>query len=211
MGEVEEIKRLRKDSGAGIQSAILDIWIPVPHFFEIIFRAMRVFILQAFNVVTRITRWLSIVAAGSMALLMIVNFTDIIGTKFFLKSVSGALDISEELMVLLTLLPLAFIALERGHIRITLLEERLPMAIRFILQMIQYGVAMLITGFVTWRVFIQFLKTVEVMQLKEGIDLPIWPANLAVVIAFGFLTLAWVLLFAKTLVVGIEGKGIGED
>lgn len=172
---------------------------------------MKVFILQAFKVVTQITRWLAIIASVSMAILMIVNFTDIVGTKFFLKSVPGALDISEELMVLLTLLPIAFIALERGHIRITLLEEHLPMAIRLILQMIQYGVGMMITGFVTWRVCVQFLKTVEVVQLKEGIDLPIWPANLAVVIAFGFLTLAWFLLFTKTLVVGIGGKGIRED
>jgi len=36
------------------------------------------------------------------------------------------------------------------------------------------------------------------MQLKEGLDLPVWPANLAVVISFGFLTLVWILLLAKT-------------
>jgi TRAP-type C4-dicarboxylate transport system permease small subunit len=135
---------------------------------------------------------------------MIVNFTDIIGTKFFLRSVPGALDISEELMVLLTLLPIAFVALERGHIRITLLEGRMPLTVRFVLQIIQYVIAMLITGFITWRVFVQFQKTLEFMQLKEGLDLPVWPANLVTVISFGFLTLVWMLLLAKTVVVGLE-------
>lgn len=165
---------------------------------------MKDFVLQALDIATKIARWLAIIAAMSIAVMMVINFTDIIGTKFFLKSVPGALDISEELMVLLTLLPIAFIALERGHIRITLLEKYLPATVRFLLQMIQYIVATLISGFVTWRVFVQFQKTVEVMQLKEGIDLPIWPANLAVVIAFGFLTLVWMLLLAKTLVAGSE-------
>jgi TRAP-type C4-dicarboxylate transport system permease small subunit len=165
---------------------------------------MRNFVLQAFDVATKITRWLAILAAVCIAILMIVNFTDIIGTKFFLRSVPGALDISEELMVFLTLLPIAFIALERGHIRITLLEGRMPPAVRFVLQIIQYVIATLITGFITWRVFVQFQKTLEVMQLKEGIDLPIWPANLAVTISFGFLTLVWMLLLAKTVVVGID-------
>src|SRR4030043_820071 len=160
------------------------------------------FVFQAFDVATKITRWLAIFAAISMAILMIVNFTDIIGTKFFLKSVPGALDISEELMVFMTLLPIAYIALERGHIRITLLEENLSSAVRFVLQIIQYVIATLIIGFMTWRVFAQFRKTIEVVSLKEGIDLPIWPANLAVVIAFGFLTLVWMLLLAKTLIVG---------
>ena len=165
---------------------------------------MRNFVLQAFDIMTKITRWLAILAALCIAILMIINTIDIIGTKFFLRSVPGALDISEELMVFLTLLPIAFIALERGHIRITLLEGRMPPAVRFVLQIIQYVIAMLITGFITWRVFVQFQKTFEVMQLKEGIDLPIWPANLAVAISFGFLTLVWMVLLAKTVVVGLE-------
>jgi TRAP-type C4-dicarboxylate transport system permease small subunit len=165
---------------------------------------MRNVVLRALNIATEITKWLSILAAVSIAVMMIINFTDIIGTKFFLRSVPGALDISEELMVFLTLLPIAFVALERGHIRITLLEEHMPSAVRFVLRMIQYVIATLITGFITWRVFVQFQKTIEVITLKEGLDLPIWPANLAVVISFGFLTLVWVLLLAKTLMVGLE-------
>ena len=156
------------------------------------------FLQQTIDVTTRITRWLAILAAVCMAGLMIVNFTDIIGTKFFLRSVPGALDISEELMVLLTLLPIAFVALERGHIRITLIEGRMPPVFRSILHIIQYLIATLIKGFITWRVFIQFQKVFKVMQLKEGLDLPVWPANLAVVISFGFLTLVWILLLAKT-------------
>ena len=165
---------------------------------------MRNFVLKAFDIITKITKWLAILAAVSIAVLMIVNFTDIIGTKFFLRSVPGALDISEELMVFLTLLPIAFIALERGHIRITLLEGRMPPVVRFVLQIFQYVIATLITGFITWRVFVQFQKTIVVVQLKEGLDLPIWPANLVTVISFGFLTLVWMLLLAKTVVVGLE-------
>jgi len=165
---------------------------------------MRNCVLQALDIATKITRWLAILAAVSIAVMMVVNFADIVGTKFFLRSVPGALDISQELMVLVSLLPLAFIALGRGHIRITLLEEHLPSVVRFILQNVQYVIATLITGFITWRVFVQFQKTVEVMQLKEGLDLPLWPANLAVVISFGFLTLVWILLLAKTWVVGLE-------
>jgi TRAP-type C4-dicarboxylate transport system permease small subunit len=165
---------------------------------------MKNFVLQALDVATKITKWLAILASVSIAVMMVINFADIIGTKFFLRSVPGALDISEELMVLVTLLPLAFIALERGHIRITLLTEHMTPSVRFVLQIIQYIIATLITGFITWRVFVGFQETVKVMDLKEGIDLPIWPANLAVVIAFGFLTLVWALLLAKTVVVGQE-------
>ena len=156
------------------------------------------------DIATKVTRWLVIFAAVSIAVMMLVNFLDIIGSKFFFKSVPGALDISEELMVFLTLLPIAYIALERGHIRITLVEDRMSPRVRFGLHVIQYVMAALITGFITSRVFVQFQKTVKLMQLKEGIDLPIWPANLAVLIAFGFLTIVWIILLAKTLIDGVE-------
>jgi TRAP-type C4-dicarboxylate transport system permease small subunit len=165
---------------------------------------MRNFVLQLFETATKVTRWLAFLAAASIAVLMAVNFIDIIGTKFFLKSIPGALDISEEFMVFMTLLPLAFVALGRGHISITLLEGRMPPTARFVIQIIQYVIATLITGFITWRVFVQFQKTFEVMQLKQGIDWPVWPSNLAVVISFGCLTLVWLLLLAKTLVVGVK-------
>ena len=135
-----------------------------------------------------------------MAVLMLVNFTDIIGTKFFLKSVPGALDISEELMVLVTLLPIAYLALERGHIRITLLEDRLPGSVRHLLRVIQHFLSAIVMGFVTYRVFIQFQKTFKIVQLKQGLDLPIWPANLAVVVAFGFLSFVFLLLFARAII-----------
>jgi TRAP-type C4-dicarboxylate transport system permease small subunit len=165
---------------------------------------MRAITLSLLDIAVKVTRWLTIVAAVCIAFLMFVNFFDIIGSKFFLKSVPGALDISEELMVCLTLLPISYVALERGHIRITLLEERLSPRVQFILRILQYLIATLITGFITWRVFVQFEKTLRIMQLKEGIDLPIWPGNLAVTISFGVLTLVWALLLIKTVVEGVE-------
>lgn len=163
---------------------------------------MKKIILQLLRLATIVSRWLSIVAAISIGVLMVVNFCDIIGTKFFLVSVPGALDISEELMVLLTLLPIAYIALERGHIRITMFIERMPVGIHKALDILQFGIAALISGFITTRVYANFLKTVKFMQLKEGIDLPIWPANLAVVISFGFLTIVFLLLLARTVFIG---------
>ena len=165
-------------------------------------KAMRSLVLNVIGMVTRITRWLVIIAAIAIGFLMAVNFLDIIGTKFFGISLPGALDISEELMVLVTLLPIAYIALERGHIRITLLEEHLHWSVRYALEIAQYALATLITGFVTVRAFAQLRMTLESMELKTGIDLPIWPANVVVVVSFGFLTLVWLLLLAKVLVVG---------
>jgi TRAP-type C4-dicarboxylate transport system permease small subunit len=80
--------------------------------------------------------------------------------------------------------------------------DRMPAGFRVAMDILQHGIAALTSGFITTRVYANFIKSTKFMQLKEGIDLPIWPANLAVVISFGFLTLVFLLLFAKAIFIG---------
>jgi TRAP-type C4-dicarboxylate transport system permease small subunit len=166
---------------------------------------MKKIILQLFDWTEIISKWLTVLAACCIAIMMVIVFADIVGTKFFKVSIPGALDISEELMVFLTLLPLAYLAAQKGHINITLVESRLSPGPRFILDIIKYGIATVITGIITWRVYFGFLKAYQVMELKGGLNMPTWPANLVTVIAFGFLTLVWFLQLAKTLLSRSEG------
>ncbi len=165
---------------------------------------MRSFLPRSIDIVTRISRWLAILGAVCLAVMMIINVIDIVASKWFQWSIPGALDISEELMVFLTILPIAYIALERGHIMISVVKDRLSRKGQFALLVLRYAMGTLVMGFFTWRTFTQFQNTIVVGQLKAGIALPIWPANLAVVLGFGFLTLVWLLLLVKALNEGLE-------
>jgi TRAP-type C4-dicarboxylate transport system permease small subunit len=165
---------------------------------------MKRLVLLLFDWTERIAKWLTILASCCIAVMMVVIFLDIMGTKFFSVSIPGALDISEELMVFMTLFPLAYLAAKKSHVNITILETRFSPVACFIIDIIKYVIATGITGMITWRVFVQFQTTYAVMQLKSGLDMPTWPANLGTVIAFGFLTLVWFLQLAKTLVTGVD-------
>lgn len=95
--------------------------------------------------------------------------------------------------------------LERGHINISMLEERLPQAGRFACLIITCLVGLVIAGFVCWRTFTQFQFAFEGQLGKTGFtQLPIWPSNLVVTISFGFFALTWLLLLIKALAVGVE-------
>lgn len=165
---------------------------------------MKDLIMDVIEIATQVTKWLVFIAAIAIGVMAIINFTDVVLAKFFKHSIPGALDITEEVMVLVALFPVAYIALERGHIHISILRNRMGPALRFCVEIFQYILATLISGFITVRVFAQFQTTLATMTLKEGIDMPIWPANLATAIAFAFLTIVWILLLARTLVTGVE-------
>jgi len=165
---------------------------------------MKDLILDIIEIATQVTKWLVFIAAIAIGVMAIINFTDVVLAKFFKHSVPGALDITEETMVLVALFPIAYLSLERGHIHISILRNIMSPVLRFGVEIFQYILAALISGFITTRVFAKFQTTFATMTLKEGIDLPIWPANLATVIAFAFLTIVWILLLARTLVSGVE-------
>jgi TRAP-type C4-dicarboxylate transport system permease small subunit len=165
---------------------------------------MKDLVFHLIEISKKVTRWLVVVAAMGIGVIAIILFVDIVLAKFFHKSVPGALDITEEIMVLVALFPLAYIALERGHIYVSIVRNNMRPVVCFIVEIFQFLIAALISGFITVRTFAQFQTALSTMTLKEGIDLPIWPANLATTIAFGFLTLVWVLLLARTLVAGVE-------
>ncbi|HJX03494.1 MAG TPA: TRAP transporter small permease [Dehalococcoidia bacterium] len=150
------------------------------------------------GIVTKICRWLVYIAAGCLAIGMILNTVDVVAAKWLGWSIPGALDITEELMVYITILPIAYLALERDHIRITIVQERASSGVRKALKILSYTIGVLVMGFMTWRVFTRFVYAVEAMELKKGIDLPIWPANLAVVLGFAFLAFVYILLLIKT-------------
>lgn len=165
---------------------------------------MKDLVLGIIEIATKVTKWLVYIAAIAIGVMAIINFTDVVLAKFFKHSVPGALDITEEVMVLVALFPISYLALERGHIHISILRNIMSPVLRFIVEIFQYILAALICGFITARVFARFQATLASMTLKEGIDLPTWPANLATTIAFAFMTIVWILLLARTLVSGVK-------
>lgn len=142
----------------------------------------------------RISLVLTVFSSFCLGILMILNVVDIVGTKFLYRSIPGALDISEELMVFLTILPISYIAITKDHIRITLVETRMPTSVRQILKFLRYSVGAFISGFLSYRTFDYFLLALRLKQLKKGIDLPIWPASLVVCVGFGLLCFAWLIM-----------------
>lgn len=143
----------------------------------------------------------ALIWAGAAALLgaMVLNVLDVLGTKLLGTSIPGTIDFTEEFMVFLTMLPLAHVALEKRHIRFSLIEERLPLRFRGFLQAFQALLALLICAFASWRAYFHLEQVLETMELKKGVDFPVWPAAFVVCFSFGLLSLAWAMLFAEVL------------
>ena len=146
------------------------------------------------NTVHKMARVAAWVAMALTFFMMLLVTADVVGTKFFNKPVPGMAEIAEELVVLLVFLGLAFTEAEIGHLRITILFDRLSQKWRQILNILGYYVlGLVIVAILSWRSFILLKNFIAIGSMKQGIiSFPLWP--FAVLIALSSLIFAFVLL-----------------
>jgi len=161
---------------------------------------------KVIDIVTTVTKWLTIVSAICIAAMLLVNIIEVIGRKWFNWSLIGYLELTEQLMVFVSILPMAYIAMERGHIRITMVSDRLPAAGRFALEIFGYVLGIIVMVFCTWRAFAQMQYAMKIHLSTNTLSIPIWPTNLVIMIGFGLLFFSWLLLLIKKIVIAVQTK-----
>jgi len=150
--------------------------------------------------ITSVNKWLSFVAAFFGALIMIIATADVITAKFFATSVPGGKHLIEEFNAVVVFLALAYVTQERGHIRITLLEQRMPARVAHVFRLLGHALGALIVGFCTWRAWVLVLDSFAQHSYKYGaIDFPLWPFQMMVVLGCALFTITFIMLFIREL------------
>jgi TRAP-type C4-dicarboxylate transport system permease small subunit len=150
--------------------------------------------------ITSIDKWLSYIAAVFGALIMIIATVDVITAKIFSVSVPGGKQMIEEFNVIIVFLAIPFVAVERGHINISLFDRFLSDIVAKILKLFSHALGACVTGFCTWRAWVLLADSIAQHTYKYGaIDFPLWPFQLVVLVGFGLLAVSFIILFIKTL------------
>jgi TRAP-type transport system small permease protein len=100
------------------------------------------FIESVINILTTILRWIGYVVLTLMTLVM---FSDVCGRYLLNKPITGDLEMSELLMVILAASAIVYTCSQRGHISVDVISTRLSKRTQIVLKRI--GSAL---GFVTW-------------------------------------------------------------
>ena len=166
---------------------------------------VRNWLLSADSVVTRITKWLSFIAAACVGFIMALAVVDVLSSKFFHQPLPGAVQFIAELNVLLIFLAIAYVAQERGHIRITILERFMSAGQIYASKLFGYVMGILVIGFCSWRTVALVQYAIVGRIYKAGtVDFPIWPSNMAVLLGFTFLTITFIFLLGRAIIAGAK-------
>lgn len=152
------------------------------------------------NLLSRVAKWFVYVAAASAGVMMAIAVIDVIGSKFFNRGILGTGEMIEELNIILVFMAVAYVQLDRGHIRIAIIENVLAPWANHILVMFGNLMGIFIFAFMSWRTLVLLKKHILIQVTKEGaIHFLLWPFSLAMFMGLVLLTIVYVAVFIKGL------------
>lgn len=141
----------------------------------------------------RLTSLFSGVSALALFAMMALTFADVFARKFLPNSLTGAVELTELLMMVMIYfaLPLASIAGE--HIVFDLLDRVVPQAVLRWQHRISHGLTALIFGGAAWLVWTRAVRTLAQGDQTSALEIKIAPYHYmaAVMLALTALMHAW--------------------
>lgn len=127
------------------------------------------------DIVKKIAFFMSLVSYGGVVAIMLVNVLDVIMSKVMNKSITGAYEISEVLLLCTVMASFAYGQTKKTHINITLFIKPLPVAIKFLI----YGLmGLLSTGtavLVGYAAMLQAQSSMLKGAVTSVLMIPIYP------------------------------------
>jgi TRAP-type C4-dicarboxylate transport system permease small subunit len=156
---------------------------------------------------TRVCKGTSVFAAFCGALMMTIAVLEVINRTLFRFVIPMGVEFIEELNVYLVFLVIAYVALQRGHIRITVLERLFPTAVIYVLRIFGYLLGIAIFGIAAWQTWNFTVYAYGVPMEKFGPwDFDRWPFIAGLFFGWACLVVAFMVLIGRAIRAWSKGE-----
>ncbi len=146
-----------------------------------------------------ISKFLNIFAAVAVTLMMLLTCADVL-LRFFRYPVPGTYEIVGFLGAIMVSFSLALTSLEKSHIAVEFIVEKLPEKFQKIIDQINSLICTILFGLICWYSIINALDYHESGQVSETLQMPIYPFISGVAFGFGLLSVVLFLRFINGFV-----------
>jgi len=151
------------------------------------------------RIIDWISRVLAYLAMGLLIFMMLFITVSVCGRYFFSQPIPDDLIIMQALLVVVVFLPFAYVQIEKAHLSVTILTDRMPPMGRFICEQFGLLIGIIFMAIVAAASFGDAQTAFNDGAIFEGtLEIPEWPARGSVFVGTG-------LLFLKLLVDFIQG------
>jgi TRAP-type C4-dicarboxylate transport system permease small subunit len=131
----------------------------------------------------KLTKYGIYLISAPLGLMTLIEVLNVLGRKFFIPF-PCALESVESLLVICIYMGVSIVALEGGHVSVSLLTDRFPLSVQYALDALANLLGALTFGFLAFGAWKEAFKAVSILEMRIGVyRFPLWPFKL--VFAFG--------------------------
>ena len=125
---------------------------------------------------------------------MILGVTNVGGRYLLNAPVKGALEVTEAALPLMIFLSLALTQYHGGHIRVSMVTDRLPEMLQRMLFVLSLFAGAVIFAWATWAGWLSAEKSFSIGEMQHGsLRFPLWPIRFAVAVGMALLTIQFLI------------------
>ncbi len=151
------------------------------------------------RVVSLISRAINSVAAGILVAMMLLTTMDVLLRYVFNQPISGSMELTEYMMVIVVAFGLAHCAVQKGHVRVELLVSRLPSRAQSVINSIIYLLSLGLFVIITWRSILYTGAIFGLERTSAILLIPVFPFVGMVALGSAMLTLVLLVDFLDYL------------
>jgi TRAP-type C4-dicarboxylate transport system permease small subunit len=154
---------------------------------------------RAKKIINKISRVSHIIGGVIAAILMFLTTADVIGRYVFNQPITGTLEVSQLMMVVMVFFAFAYVESENAHVRVDLVVSRLSPRVRAYLECIVTLIGVGVFAMLAWQSVSRSLYLIQKGDVTGYLRVPVSP--FLIIMAFGcmLLCLQLILRFLRYL------------
>ena len=151
------------------------------------------------KVVSPASRVLGDISMVVIVLVTLLVVVDVCLRRFFNSPIQGSHDLSSLGFSMIVFLPLAWCAINDGHVELNLIAKRLPKITQLSIEVIMMLISTGIMGLVSWQLLIQGIRLRDMNAETAILGIPMYPFLYLATLGILILALAFFIKFLYSL------------
>ncbi len=161
--------------------------------------------MKVFNSLNNSLVWISYV---SLALMVIIVFIDVFLRYFLNSPLKGAYELVLLAMTLAGGFAILYTAMQKGHVGVDILSNRLPRRVQLVLQVFASALGLITWGMVAYWTFVGGVRLLRYGQVTDSLHIKTGPFQLALAVG---LSLCCIVLLIQAFHPAVEAKSEDEE
>jgi TRAP-type C4-dicarboxylate transport system permease small subunit len=157
------------------------------------------------KIINSLSRMMNVAASGVLAAMMFLTVSDVFLRYFLRRPILGATELTENMMVCLAFLGLAWCALQEGHLKVDLVITNFSPRVQAIVDSITSCAGLILVGLIAWRSFLEGMVVQQLHIVSSLLKLPAFPFYYVLALGCAMLCLVMVIHLIQNIHNAVKG------